>query len=307
MTKASSDLNTKPPLLTGAKQTMMSWAKVIESYEMVPEVYKPFFKTLPGGILSFPYTVLAPPLHGFRHKTTEKLICEANNTIYVLERTSTGFTAKGYPLKAIRDVEMGSILLYSWITLSGVTHEGVSSFSTVEFNAVTSERFTPFVSKIRPGTGGAGAPELRAEQAKFNDLISASFKFMNYARSSLVPGEKVLYTLWQPEIRERINIVFSLPFYQTISTAHLTILTDKELILIRDDERVTPHRGTRYGGVWQYIPLRNIASASLSRQPEGLLTLSIKLSPNGHLDRIFALSSQTEVEQLQAALQKRSA
>jgi hypothetical protein len=273
---------------------------------MVPEAYRSFFKTLPESTQPFPYTVLAPPLHGFRHKTTEKLICEMNNTIYVLERTDNGHIAKGYPLKTIRDVEMGSILLYSWITISGVTSEGVSSFSTVEFNAVTSERFTPFISKIRPGTGGAGTPELRAEQAKFNDLISASFKFMNYARSSLVPGEKVLYTLWQPELRERINVVFNLPFYQTISTAHLTILTDKELILIRDDERVTPHKGTRYGGVWQYIPLRSIASASITEQPEGLLTLSIGLSPNGHLDRIFALSSRVEVEQLRTALQRKN-
>lgn len=286
---------------------MLTWAKVLESYSMVPEVYRDFFKTLPGSLQEFPYAVLAPPLHGFRHKTTEKLICEMNNTIYVLERAGTGFTAKGYPLKTIRDVEMGSILLYSWITISGVTSEGVSSFSTVEFNAVTSERFTPFISKIRPGTGGAGTPELRAEQARFNNLISASFKFMNYARSSLVPGEKVLYTLWQPELRERINVVFSLPFYQTVSTAHLTILTDKELILIRDDERVTPHKGNRYGGVWQYIPLRSIASASIAEQPEGLLTLSISLSPNGHLDRIFALSSKAEVEHLQALLPKRSA
>ena len=37
----------------------------------------------------------------------------------LLERAGTGFTAKGYPLKTIRDVEMGSILLYSWITISG--------------------------------------------------------------------------------------------------------------------------------------------------------------------------------------------
>jgi hypothetical protein len=47
MTTKASDSNTKPPLLTGAKQTMLTWAKVLESYETVPEAYREFLQDTP--------------------------------------------------------------------------------------------------------------------------------------------------------------------------------------------------------------------------------------------------------------------
>lgn len=198
------DLKSQTSVLTGARQTMQAWSRVIESYEEVPEVYKDFFKTQVGNGQEFPYVVLAPALDKFPRWTTEKLICNRNETITILERRGKQVFAQGFPLKTIREVETGNVLLRSWITISGVTSEGISASSTVEFNAATGERyFSSFLKNIRPAPSGTDETELRTEQAKFDSLAVANFKLMNLGRSSLVRGEKVIQVVLQPEIRRR--------------------------------------------------------------------------------------------------------
>ena len=278
---------------------MLSWAKVVESYDAIPEIYQGSCEMLLANSPVFPYLVLAPALDGIRRKTTEKLICEVNDSLYVLERVGQRIVTTAYPLKTIRDVETGSILLYSWITLSGMTSEGVAASSTIEFNTATSRHLAPFLNKIRPAFGSADQTALRAEQAKFDYLALPSFKFMSFARESLVCGEQVIHSVWQPEIRKPFATLFGWSFYRTLSTAHLMILTDKEVILIWDDERSTANRGVRYGGVWRYIPLRHIVSVSLADSANDLLTLSLRLSPDARLDTIFAVPNQRQVEHLQ--------
>jgi len=80
------------------------------------------------------------------------------------------------------------------MTVSGVTSEGVAASSTVEFNTSTSRHFAPFLDKIRPPFNGTDETALSAERAKFDYLSLTSFKFMNFARESLVCGEQVIYS-----------------------------------------------------------------------------------------------------------------
>ncbi len=293
-----------PPVQTGARQTMSAWAKVIESYDAVPQVYKGFFKTSLGSSQAFPYVVLTPAVADFIHKTTEKLVCEINGSLFVLERDSDQVIVKEYPLEAIRDVEVGIILIHSWITISGVTRAGLAAASTFEFSSATSDRLAPFLNKIRSAINGPEDTGLSAERTKFDYMASLDFKFMNYAKSSLMGSAKVLHTVWQPEIRTRGVALPGWPFHQTISTAHLTILTDKELILIQDDKRVSGNKGVRYGGIWRYIPLRSIVSVALAEQAHDLLTLSIGLSETGHLERVFAVFNQPALEHLRNEIER---
>jgi hypothetical protein len=301
----SRDLKSEMSVLTGARQTMSSWSKVIETYDAVPEVYKSFLKQYCGENQAFPYVILAPPLEKFLHNTTEKLIYDLNDAIHILERTGNQAVTKSYPYKSVRFVEVGNILLSSWITISGITSEGVASASTIEFNAATGERhFAVFLNKMRPAPQNADVAGLRAEKDKFDHLSTLNFKFMNYGRNSLVRGENVVQILLQPEIREPAWTLLGWTFYRTISPAHLTILTDKELILIREDEREKDVRGARYGSVWQYIPLRSIISVSLADPSNDLLILTITLSPDETLEKIFAVSSKPELEQFRDKIKK---
>jgi hypothetical protein len=224
--------------------------------------------------------------------------------IQILERTGNQVKLKSYPYQNIRMVEVGNILLSSWIIIRGVTSEGVASSTTIEYNAASERYLAVFLNKMRPVPLGTDDASFMAEKTKFDYLSELNFKFMNYGRNSLVRGEKVIQTILQPEIREPAWRLLGWTFYRIVSPAHLTILTDQELILIRDDERGKEIRGVRYGGVWQYIPLRSIISVSLARPSNDLLALVITLSPDETLQKIFAVSSKPELEQLRDKIEK---
>ena len=55
-----------------------------------------------------------------------------------------------------------------------------------------------------------------------------------------------------------------------VDLAHLVILTDSELIVIRDDPSSPAScDDTHYGGVWDYLPLSRVCEASLDERPTG--------------------------------------
>ena len=295
---------THSPVLTGARQTMSTWSRVIESVDKAPDAFQGFFKTLPDNGHPFPYSVLAPPFVRFLHRPPEKMICDVDDTWHVLERSGSQFVVKSYPLQSICDIEMGRILLHSWITISGASVDGTATSSTIEFNTATARYYAYFQHQFRSTSEVVEDAALETEQKKFDYMATINYKFMNYARSSLTGREKVLHSVWQPEMRERSLPLFGWLFYRTITTAHLLILTDKEVILVRDDERSHLNRGIRYGGARRFIPLRSILSTSLTEQDNELLTFSLHLCQDRQLEYLFAASLKPELEQFQVELEK---
>jgi hypothetical protein len=89
------------PRLSGAELARSSWAKHIESYADLPEIYQDFFATFLADGKPFPYAVLTPTHERFIHRTSEKLICDFDSEIHVLERTGNSFEAQCYPVEAI--------------------------------------------------------------------------------------------------------------------------------------------------------------------------------------------------------------
>ena len=281
--------------LTADELTRLSWAKAVESYDKVPEIYQDFIKTLLGDTSEFPYAVLTPTFEGFIRRDNEKLIFSLDSKIYILEKARDKLSSTCYPFEAISYVEVGAILLNSWIKIRGVASNGILTSSTLKFNSVTDYLFTPILEKIRTATD-TGDTDQSSERAKFDYLVHLNFKFMNYARRSIVPGEKVLYTILQPEIRARIVRLFGMSLFRTISTSHLVILTDRQLIIIKDENPGRWGDDSRYGGIWNYIPLGKIASVSLAEKGDDLLTLSIHLPQNDQIDSLFSVSNKQEVE-----------
>ena len=125
---------------------------------------------------------------------------------------------------------------------------------------------------------------------------SSSFKFMNFARHSLLAGEQVLHAILQPEIRARRFTFLGKTFYRRISPTHVCILTDRELILIR--EEALKSLNDKYGGIWEYIPLDKLGSLSMSTRNDSLLALSIELVTGYGFECLFEATRQNEVEQL---------
>jgi hypothetical protein len=284
------------PKVSALQQTKMSWARPIKSYTDVPLIYKNFFEPFLTKKRVFPYTVLTPSYEGYIHRTTEKLVCDFDSEVHILENHGDTYETHCYPYKEIFYVEARTILLYSSITISGVTKAGVPTSSTFEFNSTTDFLFTPILERIRfaflDSQNTFSGPEIE----EFNQLNKLNFKFMNYAKRSLLKGEKAFQSIFQPEIREKIIHLLGKTYYRRIFPTHLGILTDRELIMIREEYK--PRGDDIYGGIWNFIHLNKIEALSLRDKGTDILEMTIQLPDQVKLEYLYQVSKKQEVNQL---------
>jgi hypothetical protein len=285
---------------TGGRQTMSSWSRVIETTDAIPEAFRAVVTPQLQSLAEFPHMVLAPPLDKFLRRTAPKLVFESHETLHIFEQTSREVTHKSFPYRDLALVEVGVILLNSWIRLCGLSSEGKMEQAIIEYNTASERHYAPFVTKMRPRVNENINPKI--EQAKFDFLAQLDFKFMNYGRASLVPGEKVLQVIFEPEINETVWHFLGWKIQRAVSMAQLTILTDQELILIRDDERVKKIKGKRYGGVWQYIPRNAIHSAVITPQNQDRYALTLQLASGDSIQSLYAAPNKEKLETLHQEL-----
>jgi hypothetical protein len=285
------------PALGAYQQTKSTWTILIESEANIPTAYKEFFKPFTADGRPIPYTLLVPPTReGYIHMNPEKLVCNLGSEIDVLEKSENTFKLRCHPIEEISYVEFTTILLSSSIKLSGRTRQGAYALSTIKFNTVGDYLFEPILKTIRLAARNSTEAVQKFELDKFDHLIRVNFKFMNYARNSLLAGEKVIHFILQPEIRAPRLRVLGRTFYKTISPTHMSILTDRELIMIREDEN--QNKFGRYGGIRDYIQLNKIESLTLSEKDNDLLVLSIHLPENEQLEFTYQASAKPELDQL---------
>jgi len=284
--------------------TREAWTSRIESYEDVPEIYRGPFEELVPDDAPFPYTLLAPSLIKSLGRTSEKLIVDAQETMHVLERNGSQVIKKSYPYQTIFTVELGSILLSSWLTISGTDSTGAAANSTIDFNTSSLPLYSFFIDRLRQAPPRYEENQLNAEKGKFDYLSASSFKLMNYGRESLICGEKVVRILLQTEIKRPMWAILGNWFEQTVSPAHLTILTDRELILIQDVSHDRKASQAKYGGIWQYIPLRSVRTAAWREMESGWLAFSITVCPDKIVEKLFEPSHRIEIDRLCATLQE---
>jgi hypothetical protein len=294
------------PAQTAADQTRLTWARVIESYEAVPPAYRTFFEPFCAEEQIFPHTLIVPTYDGFLHRPTEQIICDLGDELCVLKKQGTRFESRCYPLDAITFVEMRTSLLTSSIKISGITKQGEPAVSVFEFNSITDPLFTPIVDRIRctarASRIGAQAMDQHLEKEPFSQWSRLNFKFMNYARRSVPDGDTVIDTILQSEIRTHLFTLLGKPIYRMTTFTHAHILTDRELIIIREDEKLTG-KG-RYGGIWTYIPLDKIADLSLSARDRDLILFTIRLRPGECIEQLFQATKEAEIARMMGQFKK---
>lgn len=177
------------------------------------------------------------------------LVCLFEKKIYFLYKNEILLNVRCFDFKDVCHIAFRKVLLESGLLISGRDSNGQNATINLRFNTVTDYLFTPMINEIRQ-------TQFSAMDTKgdfdFSDLKTASYKFANYARHSLLPGERTLQVIWQPELRsgrfkQPIFNLFNKVFYRLVFTNHVALLTDQELILIREDEHQA--RKENYGGV----------------------------------------------------------
>lgn len=282
-------------------RTADTWPRIVKNYEEVPVAFRDFFSLTFPKQISFPYTVFAPPDRWGRRRTNPKLICVTDNRIYVAEKLKKEIGITYYDFEKIDLLELGSILLYSWFKITGINNSG-SSVITVEFNTVVEEYFSRIVNIFRARVTGLEQTDfqkeqLKKEQRKFDHLSTVNFKYMNFARRSILAGEKVVGFVLQPDYRVR----FLKYFHRTLTYTHMTILTDRELIVIKDDDSFKKVNIIRYGGIWSYIPFQRITHLTLTetlQKNDHYLTLEISLLHGEVIRSLFSPDHRLELDSL---------
>jgi hypothetical protein len=277
-----------------------TWSRRLASYNELPDLYRPFFDALPAERTEpFPYTVLTPTFKDIpRRAEREKLVCLLGDELLILEGIDDGLAQTRFPLNGHCLVERGVILLQAWITIRGKTSDGDLKSATLRFNSVTDHIMAPFVDRLRHSPAVPSALDLDSERARFNYLAQTHYKFYSHGRSSIQPGARVQQILLQPEIRRTSFTLLGYSLSRRLSPAHLVVLTDTELILIRDDESQYWLKGAAHGAIWSYVPRNLIASLALTPGQHDLLTFHATLRDGATLRAPFESSAEPDLRRL---------
>jgi len=247
--------------LTAFEQTRRSWARVVETAAQLPPGFRGLADSFAGA--PFPYAVLTPTYEGFLRRRVERLVWCAEDSVWVAEQARERLSVTAIDIADLDALEIGRILLKSWITFIGVARSGAPVACTLEFNTVTDRLFNPILAAVRGGTPALAEPEGLANLARKN------MKMAYFARCNQLAGD-TLRSLVLQDMLPRSN------------PAHLTMLTNRELILIREAPGAT-----RYGAVTSVVPLGGISGVGLEERKPGRLTLSVCLRHGGVIEAVF--------------------
>ncbi|WP_432662181.1 hypothetical protein R9X47_16600 [Wukongibacter baidiensis] len=274
--------------------TMESWPKKIDNYNDLPEIFEISFKALMYDTDAFPYTVFIPSNPFNPRKSKPKLISILNDKVYILEKLRREVKSICYPFKSITYVETASILLNSWLRIHGVLN-GESTSTTIEFNTTRKDLFIPIIKTIRSSINEFDHGDIGYEIAKLNYLKAISLKFLNYSKRSIMQGEKISNIVYQPEMWTK----FLKHFNRRLSPSHITILTDKELIIIKEYNNLKNSKDCSYGGVWSYIPLHRIKFISLEdTENKDIINLVVNFKNDNNITISFSLSNKSDLDSL---------
>jgi hypothetical protein len=280
-------------------QRARSWARQITKYPDLPEIYKPFFLEQKfGSLQAFPYTVVTPTFkggHGWPEN--ERLLWIRDHTVGVLELLDGRLRCTYYESARIVYLERGSILLHAWLTLVG--QDGTDFHSTtIRFNSVTDHIMAPFLSCLRAAPLNEEYVDMDTERHRFDFLADSNFKFMSYGQGSLQTGARVFRILFQPRIRSEILKFAGFSLTRRIQPAHLIILTDSELVIIRDDDSQPWSKKDPYGAIWSYIPREHILDSYLTTVGDDGVQFIGELSGGKCLRIKFGSEKSAELTQL---------
>jgi len=294
--------NSDPSPRTADDHIKASWARPVKPGDAIPDIFRAFFESTLSPEQDFPYTVITPTYDGFIHRDVEKLICNFQHEIYVLERNGNSIKQQCYPLDQISYIQLKTQLLDSSFKIFGVTKDEVPDTSTLRFNTVTDYLFLPIIHKIRHAAGDFYESDNQEELEKFDLWRQENSKFMNFAKRSLLPGECIIQAILQPEIRQKIIKIFGKTYDFVISPTLAAILTDQELIMIREEKN---RRGPgNYGGIWEYISVHKIARLSTLEAIDNIIMFSVQLTDGNQLEYLFQADAKQEILKLQNSFKK---
>ena len=288
------------PLMTAGEQTKLSWARRIETLDDVPGHFRNTVAALETETGTLPYLVLTPSYAAFIVHTTEKLVCGLDDEVRIYELIGDEVRLTAFCYADVSAVEVGCVLLKSWLTITGRNTCGVETRITIKFNTVTDYLFLPIIGRLRRANSVADPEQYEAEQAKFNHLAHDFYKFMNVAKKSILPGEEVIGAVMQAELRTPVVTLFGHAYTRLRAPAHILVRTDRELIVAVEEKQEAWSGSHKYGSIRTYIPLAKTAAVDLVAAAP-YVRMNIHLEGGEQIDLEFAADQEPDLRRLVAA------
>ncbi len=276
-----------------SQNTMSQWPIKVKRPEQIPESFVEELDRAFGA--AWPYTVFIPPSKWDVDGKRSKVFSMLDDGVMYFEDMKTEVKQLFYPFENILYVEMGRMLLSSWMTIHGIVG-GQYRQSTVSYNTVRDDLFDPIIKRIRTQI----SPEKSLLEGKngerLSDLKQLDMEFLNYTKQSLLPGEKIINIIYQPKVLDESGMSIEMLPEHT----HAVVLTDNELILIKEDNHKYKNVHSNYGVVRDFIPLAHIRDLMTESQQTGL-RMHVNIEDRDEVDRVF---EQTQSERLANLIQK---
>jgi hypothetical protein len=168
-------------------------------------------------------------------------------------------------------LELGTILLFSWIEWSWASAEALE-VHRVYFNTVGERLFWGLLTAMRRAVSAQSDLPAQPGQSKDAAFAALPYKFANIVPNRLMlPDEQVLAMAYQPTIWRRY---FGL-FQRRRGPATTVVLSREHLLIAQED---APAAGAAYGMIARYCPRSRLAAMTLERADNDLwLTVMVRL------------------------------
>ncbi len=269
-------------------QTTKFWAEKVSTLTQLPEHFQQLVAELIQGDFSSAYVVYAPS-----RKYNDAVLMLMDKKVVVLKQKDDEVHANIFNMEEIQLVQMGSTLLDSWLKICGKTN-GRFHCEIIDFNTVLDELFEPVLDEVRRHTLGLLSTDQPVKDQELDDLKELNLKFYNYGKMRLLPGQRVLACAYQPEVK--------LSFWKRTTDRetepHLLVLTEEELLMIKETAQRKKSATQKYSGIWTHIPLMKINTIELAPSNDGWGELTIQLEGQKPLTLHYQEDHMEKVQQL---------
>jgi len=202
------------------------------------------------------------------------------------------------PVDQILKLRLSMILLYGRVEIWGVLRSnGQVVKIDLEYNTVGQPLLKPMLhALIRKSWNEKGNPaKTHPVDETYSNFVNQSFSFYNALNSvALQPDEKVLGTVYQPEITDPYLKFFRRGvFPQTV-----VVMTDRQLILLQEDLSFNPH----HEWIFTFCAWHQIVDLKEAQQ-ENRRKFSIRLAAGGEQDRLTLLLEEKNAQKLRTLWQ----
>jgi hypothetical protein len=167
------------------------------------------------------------------------------------------------PLADLLQLELGTILLFSWIEWSWASAQALE-VHRVYFNTVGERLFWGLMTAVRRTVSAQSDLPAQPGQSKDEAFAALPYKFANIVPNRLMlPDEPVQAMVFQPTIWQRRFGIFK----RRRGPATTVVLSPEHLILAQED---APAAGAAYGMITRYCPRSRLASLTLERAENDL-------------------------------------